>query len=716
MADGPSQQFHIEFWDAFFGEGMSTIGEALVDSKEDNASDFISRYIRWCGFENNLLGDPAVALKKSLNTTDPLLGIYPPQASFIARLGEPAPAPAAIAVRNDGVGSLSFAATVDQTWVTLTPDSGDAPLDIQIQVDPTGLQPGTHQALITFTSAEAANSPMEMAVVFTLVEVPEIVVPHVQQAPVVDGAINPGEYDQALALAIDSEQAGDVPLYLAVSGTRLHIGVNDMLDPAESEWDRLIVYFDRDLDGLWPPTSADEGMIILTARSGGWMIFMPIYNSGGGAEWDWRGHDRDPPGTEGVIGFIDGHRVYEMSIDLEISRLNVGAAGMFGTFIVVQNSEQMGGGTTTGAWPPVVPEIDDQMFFGRLDMAPGEAWLHASPGDLYFEGIDERDAPNPAILTVSELLGGAVNFTASSSVSWLQVTPTSGQTPLGLTVAADQTGLEPGTHQGEVILESTETGNSQHTVPVTFEVLPQPPRLSVSPLTLEVTVVEGDPDPSTLFTIENIGGMEMDVQLTPSEAWVSTAESFLVQPGTSQNVAVQLSLDGMGVGTYTAEIVVDAGAAEDSPATVAVQLEIQPPNSPPPAPLLMSPENGSELYRPIDLMAYPVTDPDGDPVTYEFEVVNSETEEIVDSGAGVDSGGFISWQPTDLLQSYVVHRWRVKASDDQGAYSYSEERTFWIISEPLSVDCGCVYSRAPSVGFLFLLLGLLVLRLSGRRR
>jgi hypothetical protein len=406
-----------------------------------------------------------------------------------------------------------------------------------------------------------------------------------------------------------------------------------------------------------------------------------------------------------------------MSIDLEISHIDTGPAGTFAMFLLVQSSEQMGGGTTTGAWPPVVPETDDQMFFGRLDMTPGEAWLHASPGSLYFEGIDERDAPNPAILTVSELLGGAVSFTASTSVSWLLVTPTSGQTPLDLTVTPDQTGLEPGTHQGEIIIESTETGNTQHIVPVTFEVLPKPARLSVSPLTLEVAVVEGDPDPSTLFVIENIGGVEMDVQLTPSETWVGIAESFLVPPGTSQNVAVQLTLEGMAIGTYSAEILVDAAGAEDSPATVTVQLEIQPPNSAPPAPLLMSPENGSELYGLIDLMAYPVTDPDGDPVTYQFELMVSATGDQVDSGAGVEDTGFVSWQPTAQLEENTLYRWRAKATDDQGAESgYSEEWTFLMIKKPSSDDCGCGHSGPPSIGFMVFLLGLFALRISGRRR
>jgi len=533
---------------------------------------------------------------------------------------------------------------------------------------------------------------------------------------VIERVISPGEYDPALSLVIDPEAAGDVVLHLAVSGTRLHFAVDDYLDTSNTDRDRVRVYFDRELDGLWPTVPAEDGCYDLSARDGGRLSFYPVYNPGSGAVRDYRNRERDPPGFAAVAGFVDGHRVYELSLDLEITHLDVGPAGAFGMYMYVSNSENYGDGTETGAWPPVIPEVDDQMYFGRVDMTPQEAWLHASPGELYFEGIEERTAPNPAILAVSELLGGAVSFTASSSASWLQVTPASGQTPLDLMVAVDQTGLAVGTYQGEITLESGETGNSQHVVPVTFGVLPKPARLSVSPLTLQVTVVEGDPDPNALFTVENLGGVEMDVLLTPSEAWISTTGGFIVQPGASQNVPVQISLAGMAVGTYTAGIVVDAPGAEDTPAMVTVQLEIQSPNSAPPAPLLMSPANGSELYGAIDLMAYPVTDPDGDPVTYQFELTVSATGDQVDSGAGVEDSGFVYWQPTAQLEENVLYRWRVKAADDKGAESdYSEAWTFLTIKKPSSDDCGCAHSQTPSVGFLFFLLGLLVMRLSGRR-
>ncbi len=738
MSDSPSQLFHREFWDAFFGEGMSTIGEALVDSKEDNASGFSDPITRWVGYESNLLGDPAAALKKSLNTTDPLIGVYPPQVSFISMLGEDPPAPATLGVRNDGVGSLSFTAQSDQGWLVITPDAGDAPLDIQVQVDPTGLQPGDHQAVITFESAEAANSPIEMAVDFSLVEVPQILVPHVTEAPVLDGVISPGEYDQALSFIIDPDASGHVVLYLAVSGTRFHVAVDDYLDVSNTDFDQLRIFFDKYLDGVWPTAPADEGYYYLRARETRSLNFSPVFNSGAGAQEDRHYRERDPAGFAGKVGFVDEHRVYEASLDMEISHLDVGAAGEFGLYLDASNSEMWTEGTITGSWPRVVPEIDDQMYFGRVDLTPQEAWLHASPGDLYFEAVTEREAPEPAPLVVSELLGGSVSFTASSSVEWLQVSPSTGQTPQGLTVTADQAGLEPGSYQGEIVLESTETGNARHTVTVTFEVLPLPARLAVDPASLSVAVTEGDVDPTLELTISNVGGKEMEVALWPSEGWVSVVESFVVSPGADQTVVVWLALSGLGLGTHPAEILVEARetaepqepqfpgdpgqpgvgeVAEDSPVTVPVELEIVRANTAPPAPQLLAPADGSELYGPIDLMAYPVVDPERDPVTYQFELMVADTGDAVESGAGVADGGFVGWRPAAQLEEEVLYRWRVKAIDNRGAGGqYSEEWTFMLVKPPGSDGCGCAHSRPSMAGLVLMLLGLAGLRINVRRR
>jgi hypothetical protein len=59
--DGPSQRYHREFWDAVFGEHILEIGKANQDSKEDNLHRITGSCMRWCYYQLNLFGDPALS-------------------------------------------------------------------------------------------------------------------------------------------------------------------------------------------------------------------------------------------------------------------------------------------------------------------------------------------------------------------------------------------------------------------------------------------------------------------------------------------------------------------------------------------------------------------------------------------------------------------------------------------------------------------------------
>ncbi|MCD6474279.1 MAG: hypothetical protein J7K47_05185, partial [Thermoplasmata archaeon] len=61
--DGPSQRFNREFWDAVFDEGKKELGKANQDSKEDNLYRINEDCMRWCYYEINLFGDPALKIK-----------------------------------------------------------------------------------------------------------------------------------------------------------------------------------------------------------------------------------------------------------------------------------------------------------------------------------------------------------------------------------------------------------------------------------------------------------------------------------------------------------------------------------------------------------------------------------------------------------------------------------------------------------------------------
>jgi len=61
--DGDSQRYQRQFWDAVFGEGITVLGRANQDSKEDNLHLIDRSCMRWTYYGLNLFGDPSVALR-----------------------------------------------------------------------------------------------------------------------------------------------------------------------------------------------------------------------------------------------------------------------------------------------------------------------------------------------------------------------------------------------------------------------------------------------------------------------------------------------------------------------------------------------------------------------------------------------------------------------------------------------------------------------------
>jgi hypothetical protein len=66
--DGPNQRFQRYFWDAVFGEHITSLGWANQDSKEENARRINGQCMRWCYYEMNLFGDPALEFFPHNNT------------------------------------------------------------------------------------------------------------------------------------------------------------------------------------------------------------------------------------------------------------------------------------------------------------------------------------------------------------------------------------------------------------------------------------------------------------------------------------------------------------------------------------------------------------------------------------------------------------------------------------------------------------------------
>ncbi|HUU01484.1 MAG TPA: MYXO-CTERM sorting domain-containing protein, partial [Myxococcota bacterium] len=137
-------------------------------------------------------------------------------------------------------------------------------------------------------------------------------------------------------------------------------------------------------------------------------------------------------------------------------------------------------------------------------------------------------------------------------------------------------------------------------------------------------------------------------------------------------------------------------------------------NTAPPIPQLLSPADGSLVDAAPALEASIVTDPQGNAVSYSFQLLGEQGDEVLDSGDGTPSEFSVSWSPTVELTPGAVYRWQVEAKDSRGAASgYSQPWTFAMAKQ---ADSGCACgSTAGKSGWLPLILLGLILSLRRRR-
>ena len=103
-----------------------------------------------------------------------VLAVAPSSLAFSATAGAANPAAKTLSVTNTGGGSLSFTASDDAPWLSVSPASGTAPRDLSVSVDTAGLAPGNHSATVTVTSTGTQGSPKQIPVTLTVAAAPAL--------------------------------------------------------------------------------------------------------------------------------------------------------------------------------------------------------------------------------------------------------------------------------------------------------------------------------------------------------------------------------------------------------------------------------------------------------------------------------------------------------------------------------------------------------------
>jgi hypothetical protein len=189
---------------------------------------------------------------------------------------------------------------------------------------------------------------------------------------------------------------------------------------------------------------------------------------------------------------------------------------------------------------------------------------------LSFSALPGDSNPAPQTIAISNSGTGTMNWTASTTASWLGFSPSSGTNAGTLTVSPNTAGLTQGTYTGTLVVSGAAATHSPQSVAVTLVI--NGPVLSVSPSTITLSAIQGQANPSPAsLTISNTGAGTLNWTASTNATWLTLSSASGTAPST---ISAQANVSGLAIGTYTGNITITATGAGNSPQTIPVTLAV----------------------------------------------------------------------------------------------------------------------------------------------
>lgn len=236
--------------------------------------------------------------------------------------------------------------------------------------------------------------------------------------------------------------------------------------------------------------------------------------------------------------------------------------------------------SSTEAWnSPLIVLVSLDLSSGSPPSQPPV--LQVRPTSLNFSGkVGDTSLPSQ-IVEITNAGGGVLNWVAGADVPWIRLAPINGTAPATVTVSVQPMGLAAGTHSGKLIINALGAQNSPAIVTVTLKLggpSALPPRIGVSPGSLNFSVMQGRPDPEPqMLTIKNTGEGTLNWTATAAIPWLSLQPiQGQLDAGRSAMITVAVRTAGLTVGEHRGQITIADPKADNNPVSVMVTLNIQP--------------------------------------------------------------------------------------------------------------------------------------------
>jgi hypothetical protein len=110
---------------------------------------------------------PVTLTVTTSTSTNPTIGLSPTSLTFTGSVGGTNPTAKTISIANTGGGTLTWSASDNASWLTLTPASGSGNSTVTANVNTAGLSAGTFNATITIAATGATTKTIPVALTVT---------------------------------------------------------------------------------------------------------------------------------------------------------------------------------------------------------------------------------------------------------------------------------------------------------------------------------------------------------------------------------------------------------------------------------------------------------------------------------------------------------------------------------------------------------------------
>ena len=457
----------------------------------------------------------------------PALSVSSTSLSFSATAGGSNPSAQNVSIVNAGAGTLTWSATSNASWLTVSPSSGTGAGSVAVQPNLSGLSVGTYTGSVTISASGASGSPATVAVTFTVAADP----------PPPSSSININCGGVAMTTSDGTKWVADE-------------------DYADGE----LYYVGSSIAG----TAAADSYLYRTARAGLWTDFsysIPV-----------------PDGSYVVtLRFAEleysakGQRVFNVVLNgtTVLSNFDILASVAPLTPLVQAFPVTV----TNGAVQLDFNGVVNRGIVNAIQVAPVSSGTTIPPSivlggaSLNFSATAGGSNPTAQAVTVNNSGGGTLNWTASSNQSWLTVSPASGTAPSSISVQPNISGLAAGSYSGTVTIGASGASNSPQTVSVSLTVSAStPPALTLSSKSLSFTATAGgsNPSPQTV-NVSNSGSGTLSWATSSNQSWLTVSPASGTNAGT---LTIGATVGSLAANTYSGTVTVNGGTAGTQTVTV----------------------------------------------------------------------------------------------------------------------------------------------------